>query len=260
MKQNIDMIQMEDEHLSMMIKLAFDMEDAEAVQRILDEPIPELSNEDAAFADAIFVNAMTSAEKGRKARKAHRMAATVRTLFPRIIEVAACIILVVAIAMPVALANSASFRAKVMQLIMKLDAEKGEAYFTFVEDEKASFEVPEGWIGTYFPSYIPDRFRVYDFDPFFSSVEYRDAQNNQLFFDECDEDTTMMTGTEDSEVRSMRINGQEGYLIDGIAADGVTHAVTLVWQNDTKWFSITGFGLSTNEVITIATSVKNIIK
>lgn len=260
MNLNIDMTEMQEQHLDLMIKLAFDMEDAEEVQRILAEPDPELSAEDEAFTNAIFANALDESEQRHKQERRQRYAVNVRRIFPRLVEIAACLILVVAVAAPVALASSAAFRTKVMQLLMEMDNEKGEAYFNFVEDDNAEFWVPEGWQGSHFPSYIPEGYQIYAFDPFFTSIEYRNAENHQLYFDECDEDTTMMAGTENSTISSLTISGHPGYLIDGIAIDGVTHAVTLVWQNDTKWFSITGFGVSTNEVITVATSVKEIIK
>ena len=165
-----------------------------------------------------------------------------------------------AIATPVALASSASFRAKVMQLLMEMDSEKGEAYFNFVEDKNTEFWVPEGWQGSHYPSYIPDGYQIYEFDPFFTSIEYRDDHNNQMYFIEHDEDSDMLAGTDNSSVSSITINGHPGYIIDGITSDGITHTITVVWQNDTTWFSITGFGLSEKEAITVATSVKEIIQ
>ena len=260
MKQNIDMTEMQEQHLDMMIKLAFDMEDAEEVQRILDEPDPDLSEEDEAFAYAIFSKALDVSEQKSKKERHQRYAANVRRVFPRLVEVAACIILVAAIATPVALASSASFRAKVMQLLMEMDSEKGEAYFNFVEDKNTEFWVPEGWQGSHYPSYIPDGYQIYEFDPFFTSIEYRDDHNNQMYFIEHDEDSDMLAGTDNSSVSSITINGHPGYIIDGLTSDGITHTITVVWQNDTTWFSITGFGLSEKEAITVATSVKEIIQ
>lgn len=260
MKQNIDMTAMQEQHLDMMIKLAFDMEDAEEVQRILDEPDPELSVEDEAFTNVIFSNALDLSEKQCKKERRLRYAANVRRIFPRLAEVAACLILVAAIAAPVALASSATFRAKVMQLLMEMDSEKGEAYFRFVEDETAAFWVPEGWMGTYYPSYIPQGFAVYDFDPFYTTIEYRNAEGNQILYDEYGENTDLLAGTENSTVSTITINGHSGYIIDGVAIDGITHAVTIVWQNESKWFSVTGSGISANEAITVAASIKEIIK
>lgn len=260
MKQNIDMTAMQEQHLDMMIKLAFDMEDAEEVQRILDEPDPELSVEDEAFTNAIFAKALDSSEKQCKKERYQRYAANVRRIFPRLAEVAACLILVASIAAPVALASSATFRAKVMQLLMEMDSEKGEAYFRFAEDETAEFWVPEGWMGTYYPAYVPQGFEIYDFDPFCTMIEYRNAEGDQIFYDEYDENTDLLAGTENSTLSAITINGHSGYMIDGVSIDGITLAVTIVWQNDSKWFSVTGFGISSNEAITVATSVKEIIK
>lgn len=258
MKQNIDMSEMQEQHLDVMIKLAFDMEDAEEVQQILNEPDPELSAEDEALAQAIFANALDSSAKQRKKKRRQQYAANVRRVFPRLVEVAACLILVAAIATPVALASSAAFRAKVMQLLLEMDSEKGEAYFSFVEDENVEFWVPEGWDGSCFPSYIPGGFEVYDFDPSFAMIEYRDASDNQLFFSEYDDSADLMVGIENCTVNPIEIRGHAGYIVEGLSADLVTHGVTLVWQSDTKWFCLTGFGVSSSDAIMVATSVKEI--
>ncbi len=260
MNQNIDMTEMQEQHLNLMIKLAFDFEDAEEVQRILDEPEPDLSEEDVQLTNAIFVEVLNASDQQHRKEKRQQYFDLARRIIPRFVEVAACLILVVAIAAPVALANSAAFRAKVMQLLIEMDAEKEEAHFRFVEDETATFWVPEGWPGAFYPSYIPNGYQVFEFDPFFASIEYRDIHNNQLFFLEHDEYTEMLSGTDNSTVSTININGHSGYIIDGITSDGVTHTITLIWQNDTKWFSITGFGLAKEEAIAVATSVKKIIK
>lgn len=259
MKERIDMTELQDQHLDMMIKLAFDMEDAEEVQRILEEPDPALTEDEETFTNAIFVEALNASEQQSKREKRQQYVASIRRVIPRLVEVAACLILVVALATPVALASSVTFRAKVMQLLMELDSEKGEAYFSLTEDESARFLVPEGWKGSFFPSYLPDGYYIYDFDPFFTSILYRNTQDFQFYFDEYDDSTGMTSGIENATVSTVTINGHTGYLIDGTASDGITHAVTIIWQNDKKWFSIAGYGISTNEALMIATSVKEII-
>lgn len=260
MNQMIDMTEMQEQHLDLMIKLAFDLEDAEEVQRILNEPDPDLSEEDEELANAILVGVLDSTEQQRRKEKRQQYFNIVRKIVPRFVEVAACLILVAAIATPVALANSVAFRAKVMQLLIEMDTENKEAYFRFVEDKTTTFWVPEGWPGAFYPSYIPNGYQVFEFDPYFASIEYRDVHNNQLFFLEHDEHTDMLTGIDNSTVSTVSINGHSGYIVDGTTSDGVTHTITLIWQNDTKWFSITGFGLAKDEAIAVATSVKEIIK
>lgn len=46
---------------------------------------------------------------------------------------AALLILLLAAAMPIAVANSTEFRAKVMQLLVRIDQSRNEAHFSYVE-------------------------------------------------------------------------------------------------------------------------------
>lgn len=259
MKITYDTSQLREEHLDAMIKLAFDLEDIEAADQLLSTADPALTAEEARLAEEAYLLACARVDKENKP---HALLTAARKVLPWAVHIAACIILLLAIAAPVAMANSATFRAKVMQLIMELDEEKGEAHFSFVADESAAFDVPEGWCGNYFPSYIPDGFTIYDYDPTFPMpfIEYRDAAENQLFFNEYNENTDMMAGTEECTISPVRINGNPGTMIEGPSADGVTLSVTITWQNDINWFCITTFGLPTEEAIRIAESVRRIVK
>lgn len=259
MKGKIDITELQEQHLNMMIKLAFDMEDAEEVQEILEESDPVLTADEEMFANAIFMEAMNASEQQNKREKRQQYAAHIRKVIPRLVEIAACLILIAALATPVALASSAAFRAQVMQLLMELDNERGEAYFSLVEDENVEFWVPEGWRGTHYPCYIPEGFNVYDFDSFFTFIEYRNEQRGQLFFAEYTSGASLVTGTENANVSALTVNGSKGYLVEGTASDGVTHTVTLIWQSDAKWFCVTGYDIDTNEVLMVASSVKEIV-
>lgn len=258
MKYSIDNAKALDLHLDMMIRLAFDVEDNEEVMRILNEPDPVLSLEEKAFADDVFAKALAASEKRVKLENRKRCAKAVRKFLIRAAEAAACIILVIGIAMPIAIAHSPAFRAKVMQLIMEPDNEKGAAYFSFVEDEQASFPVPEGWTGQYYPSYIPQGFEVYEYDPLFPMVQYQKGEGQILYFTENTEDSDMMAGLDGSTVEPTTINDYPGYIIDGVTSDGITHTVTIVWQYETRWFSVVSFGISTDETIHVANSVRQI--
>ena len=253
---------LQEEHLDMMIRLAFELEGAEEISDYLDSPDPALTleNEDLADQALLAAYARTDAQsrKNRRMQRLHRAG----TIIPKLVNIAACIILLLAAATPVALANSATFRSKVLELLVEFDHEKGEAYFSLVPNETEAFNVPEGWHGSYFPSYIPDGFDIYDFDPFFplASIELRDAASNQLFFDEYTEDTDMMIGTENTTISTVDINGFSAYLIEGPAADGVTWSVSITWQNDTNWFHVLSYGLPTEEAIAVARSVRRVVK
>ena len=254
-----DIPQLQDDHLDMMIRLAFDLEDIEQADALLSTADPALTEDDVRLADAAYLLACARAEKASKPRA---ILAAARKALPWVINIAACIVLLLAIAAPVAIANSSTFRAKVMELIMELDEEKGEAHFSFVSVEDAAFDVPEGWRGNYFPSYIPNGFFIYDYDPAFpmACIQYRNEAEDQLFFDEFTSYTDMMVGTEDCTISPILINGNQGTLIQGPGADGITLGVTITWQNDTNWFCVTTFGLTTEEAIAVASSVKRITK
>ena len=262
MKYSEDIARLQDAHLDAMIKLAFDLDDAETTRRLLESPDPELTPDEERLADEILALSLSRAETEQKRSRQHDFARTARKVLPWIINTAACIILLLAMAAPIALANSATFRSKVLQLIMELDEEKGEAYFSLVQDEDASFDVPEGWRGNYFPSYIPDGFTIYDWDPDFGAafIEYRNGSANQLFFSEYSNGAGVVTGTDNAEMKEIDINGNPAYLIDGIASDGKTHTVNIFWQNETNWFGVVTYGLSTDEALQVARSVRRIVK
>lgn len=262
MKYSEDIARLQEAHLDAMIKLAFDLDDAETTRRLLESPDPELTPDEDHLADEILALSLSRAEKEQKRSRQHDFARTARKVLPFVINTAACIILLLAMAAPIALANSATFRSKVLQLIMELDEEKGEAYFSLVQDEDASFDVPEGWRGNYFPSYIPDGFTIYDWDPDFGAafIEYRNGSANQLFFSEYSNGAGVVTGTDNAEMKEIDINGNPAYLIDGIASDGKTHTVNIFWQNETNWFGVVTYGLSTDEALQVARSVRRIVK
>lgn len=262
MNHTLDISRLQEEHLDMMLRLAFELEENEEAQRLLDTPDPVLTPEEARLADEALLLAWARIDAQKKRARRPQFAAAARKILPIVINAAACIILLLAIAAPIALANSATFRSRVMQLIMELDEEKGEAHFAFVADESAAFDVPEGWRGNYFPSDLPDGFAIYDFDPAFpmAFIEYRNEAEDQIFFEEFTENTTMMAGTELCTISQILINGSQGTLIEGPGADGVTWGVTITWQNDTNWFCVTTFGLTTDEALQIARSVRRIVK
>lgn len=258
MNVTYDKNQLQETHLDAMIRLAFDLEDIEHTEPLADSADPALTHEQTRLAEEAYFLAISRAEKQNKP---HNLLTAARKAMPWVMNIAACIIILLAIAAPVALANSSTFRAKVMQLLVEFDNEKGEAYFSFVTDDSASFDVPERWPGNYYPSYIPDGFIIYDYDPDFGAIiELRNEAIDQLFFNEYDENWDMMAGTEGSVIRNVDINGATGVLIEGYATDGKTWTVTITWQNDTNWFCVTTFGLPTDEALHIARSVKHIVK
>ena len=256
MKYSEDIARLQDAHLDAMIKLAFDLDDAETTRRLLESPDPELTPDEERLADEILALALIRAEKEQKRSRQHDFARTARKVLPWIINTAACIILLLAMAAPIALANSATFRSKVLQLIMELDEEKGEAYFSLVQDEDASFDVPEGWEGYFFPAYIPEGFTIFEYpEEFFTSnIGYSNEAGSTLYFDEYNESVGKTSDTGSRNIDFVDINGSIGYMIYS------SQSVDLTWEKDGRVLCITAYGLSTDEALQVARSVRRIVK
>lgn len=263
MKQTADMTALKERHLDVMIKLAFDLDDAEETQRLLDEPETELSAEEERLADEILAKAYQKAEERAKAWKRVRRRAAVRRAMPRVALIASCLILVLTIALPIAIASSPVLRSRVMRLLVEVDEEQGKARFEFVEDPDASFDVPEGWLGEYFPSYIPEGFSIWNLEEYVAAIEYRSETNTneyaQIYFTEVDDGATGYAGTDNTDISYIDLHGKTAQVIDGYMDNG-THVVTITWASDVKWFMLTTYGIDTETTLEIAGSVKKIVK
>lgn len=260
MNEPIDFAELQERHLDTMIRLAFDQEDAEAVQQILEETEPELTPEEQELAERILALTREKAAKQEAAKRKSRPKGTAGRMVMRVLEVAACLIVVFAIATPIAFANSAVFRSKVMQLLVRIDQGNEAAYFTFREDPDAEFFVPEGWMGEYFPSYIPEGLIETWCGPEGTDIQYDGEGMRGFSFAELDSGATILHGTEGTTITEVNIQGHTGTLIDGMASSGDFHVVSIVWNTDTRMLMVTADDMDVEEVLQIARSVKKIIK
>ena len=117
-----------------------------------------LTADEEKLADAAFARAMAKID--RKAKRQKRR--TVLHMLDRVVRVAACLIVAVGIAFPIALANSEAFREQILQLVLSINPETGMAHVGMEpakEEQTASvprMDVPDGWEGLFFPTFLPD--------------------------------------------------------------------------------------------------------
>lgn len=246
-----------EQHLDMMLHLAFLQEEDEEIERLLNTPVPELTEEQEALTEKAFQKAVACSERLRKAEAHKRHMVTIRSVARRGIEVAACAIVIVGIALPVAFATSSAFRSRVMQLLISYDQSKQEASFSFEEEPSLSFVVPEEWQGLYYPSSIPENFSMASCSTMLPKVTYRDESGADFIFSEYDDSFTSTLGTEGGEVSEVMIGSQEGHLVEG-RADGI-HTIDLVWAVEDRWFHLSALNMERDEVIRIAESVRRIV-
>lgn len=79
-----------------------------------------LTADEEKLADAAFARAMAKID--RKAKRQKRR--TVLRVLDRVVRVAACLIVAVGIAFPIALANSEAFREQILQLVLSINPKR----------------------------------------------------------------------------------------------------------------------------------------
>lgn len=251
---------LQEAHLDLMIRLAFDQENLEMVQETLQEDETVLTEKEKISAANAWEKAQSKMDALEKSKKRQHNLECLKTALPRIVKVAACLMLVVAMTFPIAVANSEYFRAKVMQLLIDIDMEKNEAYFSYVENEDATFDVPEGWTGDYFPALIPTGMELIRQSQRICLVEYADAEKKTFSFTELDTDAGASIGTEKTNISYADVHGASACVIDGWSQDGLTHTVNVVWAQNEKWFLLTCNNMDRTEALEIASSVKKIVR
>lgn len=248
----------QEQYLDMMIRLSFDLEDDEAVQQILSDSSPELPPQAQALAAQAWRKAQRKMKAHEKAVRHKQHTETLKWMFPRTLQAVACLLLILFIATPVALASSSDLRARVMQLLIGIDQNQGVTNFHFVEKQDESLIIPDEWTGEYFPSIIPDGMTLSRCSELIHLIEYRDEAGRLVGFSEYDEFTSLSAGIENATIYDADVHGSLAHVIEGDSVDGCSHHVTVVWANDSKWFSVGTIGFDAEETLEIARSVKKI--
>lgn len=250
--------EMQDEHLDMMLTLAFQQEQIDEAQKIIQQTELDGSQTDEVIEKETLHLVHQKLDKLEQAEKRQATRQRIRRHLPKIIEIAACVVLVFGIAAPVAIANVASIRAKVMKLLIDIDENAGELNVHFEEDTQAGFDVPAEWKGSYYPSAIPENMTLIECGEEDSFVEYSSEQGQMFSFAEYDHTTVMTAGTEGGSISYSTISGSLAYITETTDAEGLD--VRVVWANDTNWFTLQTHNMSREETIQIASSVKKIIR
>lgn len=173
---------------------------------------------------------------------------------PKVAQIAAVFIAVIAVAGSVAIATSHTVRVHVMKLLYEME----EEYTTIkmVEDEEASFDVPAEWQGTSYMSYIPEGYAIHNVFSYGTNniVEYYDIVSGNLVlqFSELGSNIESNADTEDTITQQVRINGYSGVLF----SKGTMHSV--FWCDTNKYFYLSLSNSTVDELLSIANSVKRI--
>ena len=211
-----------------------------------------LTADEEKLADAAFARAMAKID--RKAKRQKRR--TVLHMLDRVVRVAACLIVAVGIAFPIALANSEAFREQILQLVLSINPETGMAHVGMEpakEEQTANvprMDVPDGWEG------LPlVRCETTRGDQVHSEAYYAD-ETRSLRFEEQDNLDGWNVRAADARVLTIYLHSVPGYLIDRQTED--THEVSIIWAEGKRMLRVTSIGLPADEAVLVAQSVKKI--
>ena len=221
-----------------------------------------LTADEEKLADAAFARAMAKID--RKAKQQKRR--TVLHMLDRVVRVAACLIVAVGIAFPIALANSEAFREQILQLVLSINPETGMAHVGMkpAKEERTAnvprMDVPDGWEGLFFPTFLPDslplvRCETTRGDQVHSEAYYAD-ETRSLRFEEQDNLDGWNVRAADARVLTIYLHSVPGYLIDRQTED--THEVSIIWSEGRRMLRVTSIGLPADEAVLVAQSVKKI--
>lgn len=177
------------------------------------------------------------------------------TVVPRTMRFAVAALGILCIGLTTAFASSETFRVRVFSMFAE-----DHGQYTAIglrEDEQKAFDVPNGWEGMYYPSYIPAEFEIESVDSSFGrefSVYMRDKNNSdvRLIFEEMSENNEMNVDTENAKVYYTEIHGNTALV-------SVKTGVTIVtWNEQNRMFSVIIDGEAEKDALKVAKSVTRI--
>ena len=246
-RYNFDALQ--DQHLDAMIRLAYKQADALESQRIAEDYFvsPERPSPDAAaaafasFEDQLRQRSRQDGKAARRRRLGH--------MIPRIVQAAACVVLVLGISAPIAIANVESIRVKVMELLINI--QEDHTGLEMVENDDLALYIPAEWTGDYYPLYIPDGFAVTEVSSLFASINFSSSDGFNIRFTELTPDDQTNIDSEDARLSYTTINGENAFIVEK------DDSVTVAWAVNDRYFVLNA-DTAQAEALEIARSVRRI--
>lgn len=246
-KINYDEIQ--EEYLDTIIRLAYKDAEDEEVQALLqedDEAAATVPPEEKEAAFRLFLEKLEQEEK-QASRQVHVV--QWKRVLPRIVNVAACIILILGIAAPFAVAHVEAIRVRVMELL--IDIQDDHTELSFKEDEDKEFYVPAEWTGLCYPSYIPDGFVLTDLSELFCDVTFTDENRNRICFSEYQQGELVDVNSENAALSYPVINGRDVFFIER------SDIMIATWATEERYYVLEA-NVSKDEAIAIIEGVRRI--
>lgn len=243
---NYDSIQ--DDHMDDLIRLAYKQADALEAQEILENDVRELTPDEEELCRCAYRSFLKKIDVQKRIEKKQTDIRQWRKRASRFVSTAACLVLLLGITTPIAIAKVEFFRVKVLQLLIKVQEEYTE--LSLVEDTETSFNVPGDWKGEYYLSYIPEGYVLRYIDPVYDEVIYKYNDTISIEFHECSIGDTANVDSENAIISYDYVHGEVALVIE-------KDDTVVIWSNGEKYFIVKTY-LSREETLRIANSLHKI--
>ncbi len=247
---------LEDEYMDDLIRLAVKRERMRETEEILKLSREPVTPEEESRLDRIWSQALAGMDEINNRKKKEKRARTIRSTLLNFSRVAACLAVLIVIGAGFAVATNSTFRSAVYRLFVTEDTENNVLYMSFKGDPEASFDVPEEWLGVYFPAAIPGDL-TYSGGlelPEMPVIEYSGDNGRYLYFSEAgaaDGAFSLSEGVKHETV----INGHKV-----IYVEKPDHSFEATWGTDDRWILLSTQNMTWDETQSIIESVRRIIR
>ena len=229
---------------------------SKAMREIRDEEadsLLECSPEDQRYLEFLETNREKRMEKMMRRLRWISLKKQFFTVVPRTMRFAVAALGILCIGLTTAFASSETFRVRVFSMFAE---DRGQ--YTAIglrEDEQNAFDVPNGWEGMYYPTYIPDGFEVINVENLSEQIfliSFENKNNEYLTFEEMTEDAESNIDTENAQVYYTEIHGNTALV--SVKAD-----LTIVsWNEQNRILSVVFDGEVEEDALKVAKSVTRI--
>lgn len=229
---------------------------SKAMREIRDEEadsLLECSPEDQRYLEFLEANREKRMEKMMRRLRWISLKKQFFTVVPRTMRFAVAALGILCIGLTTAFASSETFRVRVFSMFAE-----DHGQYTAIglrEDEQKAFDVPNGWEGMYYPTYIPDGFEVINVENLSEQIfliSFENKNNEYLTFEEMTEDAESNIDTENAQVYYTEIHGNTALV--SAKAD-----LTIVsWNEQNRILSVAFDGEVEEDALKVAKSVTRI--
>ena len=229
---------------------------SKAMREIRDEEADSLlesSPEDQRYLEFLEANREKRMEKMMRRLRWISLKKQFFTVVPRTMRLAVAALGILCIGLTTAFASSETFRVRVFSMFAE-----DHGQYTAIglrEDEQKAFDVPNGWEGMYYPTYIPDGFEVINVENLSEQIfliSFENKNNEYLTFEEMTEDAESNIDTENARVYYTEIHGNTALV--SVKAD-----LTIVsWNEQNRILSVVFDGEVEEDALKVAKSVTRI--